>query len=102
MNILKETWKLIPPWGTLITTMQNIFNAKYIFKLQDRDLGLFGQKSNTKQDACQGVHSAGQNENGHKAVTRAFIGGGLYSLISVLPNELLFKSVIIRAPSKAF
>ena len=43
-----------------------------------------------------------QNENGHKAVTRAFIGGGVYSLISVLPNELLFKSVIIRIPSKAF
>ena len=37
-----------------------------------------------------------------RAVTRAFIGGGVYSLISVLPNELLFKSVIIRIPSKAF
>ena len=37
-----------------------------------------------------------------RAVTRAFIGGGVYSLISVLPNEFLFKSVIIRIPSKAF
>ena len=40
------------------------------------------------------------------AVTRAFIGGGggggKYPLISVLPNELLFKSVIIRVSSKAF
>ena len=54
-----------------------------------------------EQDACEGVHSACQNKNGHKAVTRAFIGGGVYSLISVLPNELLFKSVIIGIPSKA-
>ena len=37
-----------------------------------------------------------------RAVTKAFIGGGVYSLISVLPNEFLFKSVIIRIPSKAF
>ena len=37
-----------------------------------------------------------------RAVTRAVIGGGVYSLISVLPNEFLFKSVIIRIPSKAF
>ena len=36
------------------------------------------------------------------AVTRAFIGGEVYSLISVLPNEFLFKSVIIRVTSKAF
>ena len=49
-----------------------------------------------------------ENENDHKArnsgraVTRAFIGGGVYSLIFVLPNEFLFKSVIIRVPSKAF
>ena len=35
-------------------------------------------------------------------VTTAFIGVGVYSLISVLPNEFLFKSVIIRVPSKAF
>ena len=37
-----------------------------------------------------------------RAVTRAFIGGVVYSLISVLPNEFLFKSVIITVPSKAF
>ena len=37
-----------------------------------------------------------------RAVTRAFIGGVVYSLISVLPNEFLFKSVIIKVPSKAF
>ena len=37
-----------------------------------------------------------------RAVTRAFIGGVVYSLISVLPNEFLFKSVIIRVPLKAF
>ena len=37
-----------------------------------------------------------------RAVTRAFIGGVVYSLISFLPNEFLFKSVIIRVPSKAF
>ena len=37
-----------------------------------------------------------------RAVTRAFIGGGVYSLISVLPNQFLFKSIIIRVPSKAF
>ena len=37
-----------------------------------------------------------------RAVTRAFIGGVVYSLISVLPNEFLFKSVIIRVLSKAF
>ena len=37
-----------------------------------------------------------------RAVTRAFIGGGVYSLISVLPNEFLFKSVIIRVPFNAF
>ena len=37
-----------------------------------------------------------------RAVTREFIGGGVHPLISVLPNELLFKSVIIRVPSKAF
>ena len=44
-----------------------------------------------------------ENENGLEAVTTVFIGGGwVYSLISVLPNELLFKSVIIRVPSKAF
>ena len=34
--------------------------------------------------------------------SRAGIGGGVHSLISVLPNEFLFKSVIIRVPSKAF
>ena len=33
---------------------------------------------------------------------RAFIGSVVYSLISVLPNEFLFKSVIIRVPSKVF
>ena len=37
-----------------------------------------------------------------RAVTRAFIGGVVYLLISVLPNESLFKSVIIRVPIKAF
>ena len=37
-----------------------------------------------------------------RAVTTAFIGGVVYSLIFVLPNEFLFKSVIIRVPSKAF
>ena len=37
-----------------------------------------------------------------RAITREFIGGGVYSLISVLPNKFLFKSVIIRVPSKAF
>ena len=39
-----------------------------------------------------------------RAVTREFRGGGggVCSLISVLPNEFLFKSVIIRIPSKAF
>ena len=30
-----------------------------------------------------------------RAVTRVFFGGVVYSLISVLPNEFLFKSVII-------
>ena len=37
-----------------------------------------------------------------RAVTRTFIGGGVCSFISVLPNEFLFKSVIIRVPSNAF
>ena len=34
-----------------------------------------------------------------RAVTTAFIGGVVYSLLSVLPNEFLFKSVIIRVPN---
>ena len=37
-----------------------------------------------------------------RAVTREFIGGEEYSLISILPYEFFFKSVIIRVPSKAF
>ena len=37
-----------------------------------------------------------------RAVTTAFIKDGVYSLISVVPNKFLFKSVIIRVPSKAF
>ena len=37
-----------------------------------------------------------------RAATTAFIKGVVYSLISVLPNEFFFKSVIIRVPSKAF
>ena len=37
-----------------------------------------------------------------RAVTRVFIWGVVYSLISVLPDKFLFKSVIIRVPSKAF
>ena len=37
-----------------------------------------------------------------RAVTREFIGGEVYSLISVLPNKFLFKSISIRVPSKAF
>ena len=37
-----------------------------------------------------------------RAVTREFIGGGVHSLVSVLPNKSLFKSVIIRVHSKAF
>ena len=35
------------------------------------------------------------HKGGHRAKTKALIGGGVYSYIHVLPDELLLKSVVI-------